>query len=95
MGGSASRPDVAGFRVLRVEPASPAAAAGHPWVPYLDVLVAAGDTPLDEDGSALTAALKAHVGQALDLHVVNAKSGREHTVTVSVKLALVSRRWLC
>ena len=82
MGGASSRPDVAGFRVLRIEPASPAAAASDAWVPYLDVLTHAGSADLTVDQSALTAQLKSHIGRPLELRVVNAKSLVARDVTV-------------
>ena len=82
MGGASSRPDVAGYRVLRVELSSPAAAASDAWVPYLDVLTHAGGADLADDASALTAQLKAHIGRPLELRVVNAKSRVAREVTV-------------
>ena len=83
MGGASSRPDIAGYRVLRIEPTSPAASACDAWVPYLDVLTHANNVDLAADQSALTAQLKAHVGKQLTLRVVNAKSLLAREVTVS------------
>lgn len=82
MGGSNSRPDIAGHRVLRVENSSPASAATQHWVPYLDVLVAAGGVDLTRDSSLLSAQLKAHIGLPLELTVMNAKSLEQRSVEV-------------
>ena len=84
MGGAASRADVAGYRILRVEPNSPGSHAS--WVPYLDVLTHAGGVPLAEDPEALATQLKGHLGESLELTVVNAKSRSERKVTVRVSL---------
>ena len=80
MGGSSSRPDIAGQRVLRVETRSPASVDA--WVPYFDVITHAGGVDLSADASALTTQLKAHIGRELELKVVNAKSRGERTVVV-------------
>ena len=82
MGGTTSRPDGAGYRVLRVEPNSPGSLVDGAWVPYLDVLTHAGGVDLAEDPSALATQLKRHIGSPLELTVVNAKSRRVRTVTV-------------
>lgn len=82
MGGASSRPDVAGYRVMRIEHNSPASAASSSWVPYLDVLVAAGGLDLAADSTVLSAQLRKHLGQPLVLTVVNAKSGAEREITV-------------
>ena len=82
MGGSNSRPDIAGHRVLRVENSSPASSATQHWVPYLDVLVGAGGVDLTRDSSLLSAQLKAHIGLPLELIVMNAKSLEQRSVEV-------------
>jgi hypothetical protein len=82
MGGSTSRPDIAGYRVMRVEMNSPASAASASWVPYFDVLTQAGGADLAQDSTVLTTQLRAHIGRPLVLTVVNAKSRTEREITV-------------
>jgi len=83
MGAQGSRPDIAGHRILRVENNSPASVASQHWVPYLDVLTAAGGVDLSHDPKALGAQLKAHIGLPLELTITNAKSLEQRTVVVS------------
>ena len=86
MGSSTSRPDVAGYRVMRVELNSPASTAADaaelPWVPYLDVLTHAGGVDLSQDPTVLTSQLQEHIGRELVLTVVNAKSKLQREITV-------------
>ena len=82
MGGQQSRPDIAGYRVMRVELQSPASAASSSWVPYFDVLTQAGGVDLAANAAVLTTQLRAHIGRPLVLTVVNAKSRTEREITV-------------
>ena len=91
MGGQQSRPDIAGYRVMRVELQSPASAASASWVPYFDVLTQAGGVDLTANAAVLTTQLRAHIGRPLVLTVVNAKSRTEREITVRVGCARGAR----
>ena len=96
MGSSTSRPDVAGYRVMRVELNSPASTAADaaelPWVPYLDVLTHAGGVDLSQDPTVLTSQLQEHIGRELVLTVVNAKSKLQREITVRFECAVDARK---
>ncbi|CAM9601719.1 unnamed protein product, partial [Choristocarpus tenellus] len=85
-GQSAAEEECVGYRVLGVQPNSPASEVG--LVSFFDFIVAANGLPLKTLDNSFIETIKSSVDQPLPLTVFNYKSGTERDVTITP-----SRTW--